>query len=77
MNFPEAMALYRIVSEVPFKCSDQPRKIGLIDRQEEGYALRIKLDCALKRCSYCCVREFLRSRNMRVTENMNYVTISS
>ena len=77
LNFPEAMALYRIISKVPFKCSDQPPKIGLIDNQKQGYALRIKLGCALKRCPYCCVRDFLKSRNLQVTENENYLTISS
>jgi len=66
LNFADTMALYRVVSSVPFKCLDKPPKISVVDNQTEGYALKVKLDCAFKRCLHCCVKEFLKMRNLRV-----------
>ena len=71
------MELYRTISKVPFKCSELPPKISMIADQNERYALKIKLDCALEKCLFCCVREFLESRKLRVTKNGDYLTISS
>jgi hypothetical protein len=77
LEFPEAMELHRTLSTVPFKCAKRPPKISMIEHENERYAVRVKLDCSLKRCAFCCVREFLKSRNLRTIEDSGGIIISS
>ncbi len=69
-NFKEILAFHCAIKNIDFKCGEQSPKISLIDRQKDGYVIAIK-----KRCCLRCIRDFLKSKNLSVSEDENYLFI--
>ena len=69
-TFKDVLALHTAVKNIPFKCGEQSPKISIVDQQKDGYVIAIKKQCCLR-----CVRHFVKSRELSVIEDDNYLTI--
>ena len=77
-NFVETISLYRIIiSSLPRRCLGESPKICVVDKQSEGYELKIKKCITKKCCTGCCLKNFSVNNNLRLTEDKNYLTIHS
>jgi hypothetical protein len=77
LNFVEAIALYRSVSKVHFRCQGNASKISLVDNENKGYFLKIRKCTTRNCCAYCCLKECSKISNILVSEDGNYLTIHS
>ena len=72
LNFVEAIALYRSLSKVHFRCQGNASKISVVDNENKGYFLKIR-KCTTKNCYvYFCLQECSKSTNILVSEDGNY-----
>jgi hypothetical protein len=70
------MALYRAFSVGRFSCAGVSPKIGVTDFLSEGYVLKVMKNSTNKFCLNC-IRNFCNEKELRFTEDANYLTISS
>jgi len=72
LNFKDILALHRAVKNIPFRCGELSPRISVVDRQKDGYVIAVK-----KRCCLRCVRQFLESETLSVSEDEKYLIIST
>ena len=68
----EVLALHCAVNNIPFRCGELSPKLSIVDRQKDGYVIAVKKKCCLR-----CIRHFLESENLSVSEDEKYLIISS
>jgi hypothetical protein len=71
-NLKKILALHCAVNDISFRCGELSPKISIVDRQKDGYVIAVK-----KRCCLTCIRHFLKSENLSVSEDEKYLIISS
>jgi hypothetical protein len=74
LDFAEIMVLHRDILALPFRCPEDRPKVSIVDNQKDGYSLKLKKSSAKECCHGCCVKELIENRNLRVTEDENYLT---